>query len=919
MKRLTLVVAGLAACTPASALFAQELAAAAAVPGAAHEDGALAEDEAETIVVTGQRLEGAVIGDIPPEVTFSPADIRSFGVSSLNDLLAELAPQTGSSQGRGGESPVVLLGGKRISGFSEIRDIPTEAIQRVEILPEEVALKYGYRATQKVVNVVLRKRFRAFTGELEAGAATEGGRFSPEVEGSFLRIRDGGRLNIAFEYERSNALYESDRNVTAQTPRQPYDSVGNIASAVSGAEIDPALSALLGRPATVVGVPATAASRAPTLADFAGGTVNAGDVGRYRTLAPETDDFTLNAVYARSIFGNVSASFNASFNYSESDSAQGLAGVGLALPAGSPYSPFASDSIVYRYLSEFGALGQQGRDMTGHVGATLNGAVGAWNWTFTGNFDSKTSRTVTARGYDLDAFQARIDAFDAQANPFAPLTAADAGPALTDRARSTANVGDATMVVTGSLFSLPAGTATTTVKIGGTTSDLSVRSVRSGITSAADLGRDTASGQISFDLPLASRKKGILAPLGELSANFNIGYDHVSDFGGLRTIGAGISWTPVTPLRLIASFSKDEGAPTIQQLGNPLVATTGVRIFDYVQGETVDITRLTGGNPALSADDRRVLKLGATLKPITGTDLSLTANYTNSRVRDPIASFPTATAAIEAAFPDRFTRDANGRIVQIDSRPINFARQDEESLRWGINFSKQLSTPPRPTGGAEQREGQQPNLRDLVPPGQNAGQQPNAPGGPGNAGARGGFGGPGGRPPGGGFGPGPGGRGTRLQLALYHTVHLRDEILIHQGGPALDLLNGDAIGSSGGQPRHELQAQAGLTRNGFGARLSADWRSGTTVAGGTTGAQALRFSDLTTVNLRLFANLGQQQALTGKWPFLRGARLSIAVDNLFNARMNVRDATGETPISYQPGYIDPVGRTIRISFRKLFF
>jgi hypothetical protein len=33
----------------------------------------------------------------------------------------------------------------------------------------------------------------------------------------------------------------------------------------------------------------------------------------------------------------------------------------------------------------------------------------------------------------------------------------------------------------------------------------------------------------------------------------------------------------------------------------------------------------------------------------------------------------------------------------------------------------------------------------------------------------------------------------------------------------------------------------------------------------------------------------------------------------------VRDSLGVTPLSYQPGYIDPVGRAITLSVRKLFF
>ena len=914
MRRLALIMAGACATVPPlSAQTTGDTARPSAAtnrtapgPGAANGN----EDEAE-IVVTGQRPAGSVIGDIPPEVTFNPADIRSFGVSSLSDLLDELAPQTGSNQGRGGESPVVLLGGKRISGFSEIRDIPTEAIQRVEILPEEVALKYGYRPNQKVVNIVLRRRFRAYTGELEAAAPTAGGQFSPKLDNSFLRIRDGTRLNLALKYQHSSPLYESERDIASQTSRRPYDFTGNITSATAGAEVDPVLSALLGRPATVIGVPTSAATSAPALADFAPGTVNTSNIGSYRTLLPKTDALTVNAVLARTIFDNVSASFNGTLTYNSSDSAQGPVAAALGLPANGPFSPFSGNTVLYRYLGDLGALAQESHDVTGHLGTTMSGAIGSWQWSFTGTFDHSESRTSTERGYDFTTAQGLLAARDPGFNPYGPLSPSSLGNPLLDRARSISNVGDASLVVTGSLVQLPAGAVTTTLKLGGTTTDFGSRSTRSGVNANADLSRDDVSSQLSLDLPIASRKRDFLPGLGELSVNLNAAYEHYSDFGGLRTLGGGLTWTPIKAISVIASLSKDEGVPTIQQLGNPLVATSGVRVFDYIRSESVDITRLTGGTPNLSADDRRVIKLGLTLKPLANSDLSLTANYTIRRIDDPIASFPTATAAIEAAFPNRFSRDGDGRLTQIDSRPINFARQDQEDVRWGINFSKQLSVPPRPAPGAA-RPGEPGSLRDLVPPGGGGpGNQPRRDGarGPGGPGGFGGFGGPG----------GPGGRGTRLQLALYYTLHLREDILVYNGGPVLDLLRGDAINSSGGQSRHEVEAQAGLTRDGFGGRLSASWRSGTTVAGGATGAQNLSFSDIATLNLRLFANLGQQQALTRRWPILRGTRVTLGVTNLFDARVDVRDAAGITPVNYQRDLLDPLGRSVRISVRKLFF
>ena len=52
---------------------------------------------------------------------------------------------------------------------------------------------------------------------------------------------------------------------------------------------------------------------------------------------------------------------------------------------------------------------------------------------------------------------------------------------------------------------------------------------------------------------------------------------------------------------------------------------------------------------------------------------------------------------------------------------------------------------------------------------------------------------------------------------------------------------------------------------------------------------------------------------------MRGARVSLQLDNLFNTRQRVTDQAGEVPIGFQPGYLDPIGRTVRLSLRKLFY
>ncbi len=875
------------------------------------------EEASEDIVVTGARTQrGAVIGDVTPEEQLSPADIRSYGVSSVTELLNELSPQTRSGRGAGG-APVVLLNGRRISGFQEIRDLPTEAIQRVDILPEEVALKYGYRADQRVVNFVLRRRFKAVTAELEDRFATEGGRNTPGGELDLLRIRGDKRVNLHLEYSRPGALTEAERDII-QAPNAA--AIGGNVSSLNRGAIDP----LFGT-ATTLGVPAGAATQPPTLGAFST-TRNVTDQGAYRTLLPQQRTFSANGTYATTVFGNVSASLNATVDHNVTRALRGLAEVDLDLPVGSPFSPFAVPVRLTRAFDDVPALTQRAETTDLHVGGTLNGDRGQWRWSLTGNLDRDESNTVTTTGLDAAALQAGIDAFDPLANPYAPLSL---GALPADRGRSVATSAGLDALVAGPLFLLPAGYANTSIRVGASTSDFTSDSFRRGVASSADIGRDVANAQINLDLPIANRAQGVLSALGRLSINGNLAVDQLSDFGTLWTIGYGANWTPVEGVRLLASVTDQDEAPSAQQLGNPSVTTPGVRVFDYVRGTTATVTTVTGGNPNLIADNRHASKLGLDIKPWSTRQINFRADYTRQSTDDPIAAFPSATATIEAAFPDRFTRDAGGNLLRIDSRPINFARSETSQLRYGVNLSFRIKSELqkkieayragegpnpfeglRPPGGERRPDGPTPDRTRPDGSAMNGGR-PDAGGGASRGGA-----------PGGGFrGRGGGGQaGGRVQFALYHTWHLTERVTVADGGPVLDLLNGDAIGAAGGQPRHELEGQAGYVNNGLGARLSVNYQSGTRVNGGTAAApETLDFGGLATANLRLFADLGGNIDWVRAHPWMRGARVSIQLDNLFNTRRDVRDQSGAVPIGFQPGYLDPVGRTIRVSVRKLFF
>lgn len=165
---------------------------------------------------------------------------------------------------------------------------------------------------------------------------------------------------------------------------------------------------------------------------------------------------------------------------------------------------------------------------------------------------------------------------------------------------------------------------------------------------------------------------------------------------------------------------------------------------------------------------------------------------------------------------------------------------------------------------------------------------------------------------------GGGGQPGRWSLGLYHTAQFESRVLIAPGGPLLDLLDGDAI-SGGGTPRHTIEFNGGVFYKGLGTFFNGTWKAPTTLEGsGLPGSGDLRFGSTTSVSLVMFMDFGQRPKLIEAVPFLKGARMSIRIENLLNSRQKVTDSSGTVPLSYQPDYIDPRGRIIGIQFRKMF-
>ena len=827
-------------------------------------------DPGEILVLSHQPV-GHV--DVPqaPIATFDEEDIAAYGVDSIEDLLDAISPETNTGRGRGATMPVILVNGRRIASFREIHDYPPEAILRVEILPEEVALRYGFSPDQRVVNFILKDHFHAKTAEIEGTVPDQGGTVTGTAHASLLNINHNRRLNVALKATHTTPMTEAARDITQAAGSTP----------------------------TVAGDPDPAAARSlvATSSSYNGNLAWTVPVG----TGPDGGTLALNSA----------------FTHATSTNLNGLNTVTLTDPAG--------DSAVRTFP---GALTVATRTETVQGGAALNKDLGKWQLATTVDDTYTFTASETANRLSTTALAAA-----AAAGTFAIDGTLPSLPGAGITHVTTANNAVTSLAtLMGRPAQLPAGPLALTVKAG------FAYTSQSGTSSTAmivpTLERGDASAGFNIAIPVTSRKSGFgPKALGDITLNVSGGGHRLSQSasGWLSNWSGGATWGLTEKLNLQATYIYNETAPSLANLGSPNTTTYNASVYDFTTGKTVLVTELAGGNPNLRTETEHDIKLGANWTLPFLQNSNVIAEYFNNRSNNVTSSFPLLTPTIESAFANRITRDADGEITQLDARPVNLAEQHEVRIRYGINLFGNIGRPLPPV----RRRGLFGGPDGGPPPGgppPGDGPPPGEGHGGGFGGGRGGGGGFGG-PPGGGGGPGgggpggggPGGGGSRARypgrwnLAIYHTVQFVDRVKVTDTGPTLDLLHGDALSSTGGVAVHTVEVDAGGFYKGLGVRLNGTWTSATHVnATGAPASSGLRFGSLAKFNLRTFLDFNQKPAWTAHLPFLKGARMSLMVNNVLDSRQKVTDSAGQTPIAYQPDLIDPLGRVVGAEFRKLF-
>jgi hypothetical protein len=823
-------------------------------------------DSSETIYVYGTRA----IRDIPPERDLDPEAIESYGQNSISELLGELQGELGDP-----DEPLILVNGERVTDLSDIGDLPVEALERVRVLPRGTAVAAGGRARQRVLDIRLKKNFRSLTLLAASRFATDGDWHAERGEATVSYVRGPTRANLSFKARPESDLLESERGIEQPDPILPYAIEGNVIGFPDmDGEIDPLLSAAAGEIVTVTPLPGIAN---PDLLDFIEGANEAAvtGLGEFRTLRPRTRNYDINGTFTTRLAPWLKGTAGLRFNRSTRRSLRGLPQALFLLSPANASSPFSTTVALAQYGTE--PLATRSERTGGEGRLSLNGTFGQWTGLFSAKHSYYKDETETER-----SVVGSIPIADST-NPFA-TELSGLVPSRTDHSEARTGRTNAQLSFTGPLFKLPAGPAQATLEAEYDHNKIRSESDFALLSQDRSFSRTETSLRAAIDVPLTVRG-GFGGAIGDLSVSGDISRLHFSDAGNATNYALGVAWQPHPVLRLSADLEEIRQPPVVQFLGNPIIVTSGVRTFDPLTGETVDVTQITGGNPDLDTEKTTVKRFGAIIRPLDRLNLQINAEYTDTTERNFVSSLPEASAAVMLAFPDRFVRNLDGVLTTVDLRPVNFDEHREKRFRYGFNLSVNLGGGP---GMAAP-----PPVTDSDEDDSAAHEEQRA------------------RPQGGRIAP-----RTRLSLTASHSIVFEDEITIRDGLPDVDLLDGGAIGLGGGRVRHQLDATASLASGGTGIRVNANWRGKSELNALDSGvADRLSFSPVFNLGVRAFADL-HRFLPHSQWA--KGTRLSINIQNLTNDRQEVRDSFGDTPLRYQPGYRDPLGRTIEFEIRKLF-
>lgn len=167
---------------------------------------------ADKLLETGNTSLGDMLNQLPMlRSTYSQANsTRAIGIAGLN--LIDL-------RGLGTSRTLVVVNGRRHvtstpGGYAvDVNTIPTQLLERVDIVTGGNSAIYGSDAVSGVVNFILRRDYEGFEARAQAGVSSRGDRGSQSISAVWGRNFADGRGNIAIsgEFSHQDTVLFADR------------------------------------------------------------------------------------------------------------------------------------------------------------------------------------------------------------------------------------------------------------------------------------------------------------------------------------------------------------------------------------------------------------------------------------------------------------------------------------------------------------------------------------------------------------------------------------------------------------------------------------------------------------------------------------------------------------------------------------
>jgi len=409
------------------------------------------------------------------------------------------------------------------------------------------------------------------------------------------------------------------------------------------------------------------------------------------------------------------------------------------------------------------------------------------------------------------------------------------------------------------LFTLPSGDVRAHLRLGlqGSRSEAQ----RDGIRTASD--SQSTQLQARLNLPLIKAAETGWGRMGAVQADIALGRQAADGHQG-EDSSLSLAWQPQPKLRLNLGLSHSQSGAVEAMRSLPVTYGVPRTVYDFKRGEAVEILPLIGGNPDLTGPQQQGQTASFFAGPFGSWQWSANLNYNRNRSTNGLSSLGDLTEEVQALFPERFVRSPDGGLLEVDYRPFNIGKALSENL--GVNLSLALPI-----------EKVLPPLSETI---------------------------------------------STVQIRLGYNRQLKAVSQLVPGLAEQDQLVGDGGGRSRQDARLSLETDIRSLRASLSGRWTEGYRSRRLA--GTDGPQDLVRDDLLLVSLRLGVRLQSGSVETAgvadTVPRRRagGTELSVDIDNLFDARPEVRLGSGDRALGYGKDRLDPMGRTLSLNLRRRF-